>query len=117
MRADEGHDRLVAGGQAVLDRACHQVWHCQAGRSHDQGDGVIARAVQQCPDGTAQQVRLQACQGDVDGVAVQRCMIALLQRPQPLRGGFVRRGRLEAGQPEAVRYQRAGATGRGQDGN
>ena len=73
-----------------------------------------------CPAGCGWRraaARAAARPGDVDRIAVQRGVVALLQRAQPGGGGRVRRRRLEAGHARAVGHQRAGAAGRGEDGD
>ena len=116
LRADEDQERLVALAQRLGHRACHEIRLAQARGADDDGDGIIGRALEERADGAAEEIGLQAGQGDVDRVAVEHG-VADVEGAQALRRRLVRWRRLEAGKPGAVGDQGRGPAGRGQDGD
>ncbi|MNQ59705.1 hypothetical protein D3C85_739640 [compost metagenome] len=115
MWADVGHHGFVARRQRVLQRSRHQLGLRHAGRTDDHDERVVAVAFQHDANRAAQQFGLQARQGHIDGIAVQRRMAARLQRAQGLSGGCVRQRQFETGDAQAIRHQRAGSARRSQD--
>ncbi|CUI33553.1 Uncharacterised protein [Achromobacter xylosoxidans] len=117
MRTDIGHHGFGAGNKRIPQRIGQQLRLGDSGGSRDGDERVISVALEDGAHGAAQHIGLQAGQRHVDGIAVQRRVLARLQRPQGRAGGRVGRGQFEARQPKAVGHQRAGPARRRQDGD